>query len=518
MAAVPSPRGAESAKESSYVRGGNSFSLQARNFKTMMEMPESKKSSPKMARDSEFETLRETIMKRDDSRRNILDVAQPPALRKGYSSDDDDDAYDEVYGIRSLQISKSLRGQLYRALEHRCFTFVVLSAIGLHALFMGVELELTLNSNPTQATEKLLFGIATTFELLFLFELLLRMAVYQLRFFRYGWHVFDFFIVSLSCVDNIMMLINTEQDSSLSIVLALRLLRIARLARMVKILRYFRELWMLIMGIFDAMKTLFWAWCLIILVIYVWAIFSTRMIGKPHVDDSEDIAFWFGSVPLSMFTLFMVVTLEGWPDVCRECMRYEGWSWIIFLTFIFITSFAIMNVVIAVVVESTLDKALNDDSAENQKKEKDKKAAIMKIYEVFRAADADGNGMLTREEFLNALKDNVVNQNLHEVGIDVRRAENLFDVLDLDESGLLDVREFVEGVLRARGPALSKDLLCIHCDLLRSKNSLYQGCYEFRNDLRRMTQATFSEAEGALSDVQTLKALCASKQLFPEIS
>lgn len=216
-----------------------------------------------------------------------------------------------------------------------------------------------------------------------------------------------------------------------------------------------------------------------------------------------------------MFTLFIVVTLEGWPDICREAMRYEGWAWIIFMFFIFATNFAVMNVVIAVVVENTLDKALSDDSAENLKKETERTNAIRKIYDVFRNADVDGDGELTRDEFLQGLKDPIINQNLHEVGIDVRRAENLFDVLDLDESGVLDVREFVEGVLRARGPAMSKDLMCIHCDLLRSKNSLKQGAYEFRKDLWRTGKAALSEAEGALTDLDSLKALCAAKKHMP---
>merc|ERR1719160_10606 len=101
-------------------------------------------------------------------------------------------------------------------------------------------------------------------------------------------------------------------------------------------------------------------------------------------------------------------------------MVYQSWTWFFFIIFLSITTFAIMNVVVAVMMK---------------KAEMEKQAAMAKIYNVFQTADADGNGKLTRQEFMDALTWEDVTLYLHEVGIDVRQAENLFDILDYDESG-----------------------------------------------------------------------------------
>jgi len=63
-----------------------------------------------------------------------------------------------------------------------------------------------------------------------------------------------------------------------------------------------------------------------------------------------------------------------------------------------------------------------------------------------------------------------VQEYLQSVGIDTRQAENLFDILDFDDTGSLDADEFMSGVLKARGPAKSKEVLAIQADLWRQES------------------------------------------------
>merc|ERR1712185_606238 len=102
------------------------------------------------------------------------------------------------------------------------------------------------------------------------------------------------------------------------------------------------------------------------------------------------------------------------------------------------------------------------------KAEEERKSAAIKIHEVFVAADHDGNGSLTKDEFIQALEREDVMMYLHEIGIDVRQAQNLFDVLDYDESGFLDAKEFLDGVMKARGEAKAKEILSVQCDVWRT--------------------------------------------------
>eukprot|EP00438_Fugacium_kawagutii_P033139 Skav227542 [mRNA] locus=scaffold2241:106692:111026:- [translate_table: standard] len=86
-------------------------------------------------------------------------------------------------------------------------------------------------------------------------------------------------------------------------------------------------------------------------------------------------------------------------------------------------------------------------------------------------ADKNGNGNLSKEEFEKAIYQKNLLGRLRSAGIDVESAAQLFDILDMDGSGTLDGNEFVEGVLRSRGPAQNKDLVGLRCDVWRANLS-----------------------------------------------
>merc|ERR1711959_392993 len=195
-----------------------------------------------------------------------------------------------------------------------------------------------------------------------------------------------------------------------------------------------------------------------------------------------------------MFTLFSVMTGENWAYVARESMKIEpGWTPYFYIVYIAITSFGIMNVVVAVIVENTLDQALHQKKDLNQKADEERQQATEKILNVFTAADQDGNGELTKGEFLAALERPNVISYLHEVGVDVRQAENLFDILDYDDSGALDASEFLEGVLKARGEAKAKDVLAVQCDMWRSEKKLMQDLRSLRHNVSNEYKALHEE-------------------------
>jgi len=228
------------------------------------------------------------------------------------------------------------------------------------------------------------------------------------------------------------------------------------------------------------------------------------MVGNPYEEEDEAIATYFGSVPKSMFTLFQVMTTEGWAEVARTAMIHEPWTWFFFLFYLSLTTFAILNVVVAVIVENTLDQALHQKDELMKKAESEKQAACGKIFEVFRAADTDGNGELTKQEFMEALSRKDVMRYLHDVGIDVRQAENLFDILDYDESGNLDAHEFVEGVMKARGEAKAKDVLAVQCDMWRSEQKMRKELTEFVDSIAVRTDTFDAQLDHAKETLETM--------------
>merc|ERR1719353_1096589 len=146
----------------------------------------------------------------------------------------------------------------------------------------------------------------------------------------------------------------------------LRSLRILRIVRFVKIFRYVKELWLLVNAFFVSSMTLFWVGVLLTLIVFVFGIFSARVIGdifpgeKAHFQVGE-----FDSLGESMYTLFVILTLEGWPDTIGEFSPYEHperWPYLIFfLLYIVVGHFLVMNLFVAVIVEHVTSSASTHD-------------------------------------------------------------------------------------------------------------------------------------------------------------
>jgi voltage-gated sodium channel len=68
----------------------------------------------------------------------------------------------------------------------------------------------------------------------------------------------------------------------------------------------------------------------------------------------------FGNIGRAMLTLFQLLTLEGWNEVLDTELEYSRWSWIYFVSFILVASFMVLNLVIAIVLNS-VEEAREDE-------------------------------------------------------------------------------------------------------------------------------------------------------------
>ncbi len=83
----------------------------------------------------------------------------------------------------------------------------------------------------------------------------------------------------------------------------------------------------------------------IMLLLFIFSDMGSKVFGEQHPEA-------FGSLGVSAFSLFAVMTLEGWPDLAREAMRTRPMAWSFFIVFIVLSSWAALNLVIGVVVDS----------------------------------------------------------------------------------------------------------------------------------------------------------------------
>ena len=168
---------------------------------------------------------------------------------------------------------------------------------------------------------------------IFAVEISLRIASYFPRpwnYFREGWNVFDFLAVSLAFVPGLQN--NTT------------ILRLARLARIVRVVHLLPDVRILITAVIRSLPP--------------------RLDGDP--DDADPLrlrdgrlaalrrraAEDWGNIGEAMLSLFVMLTLEDFPQYMDAGMEIHEWSWIFFVSFILVAAFVVINVFIGIVLNS----------------------------------------------------------------------------------------------------------------------------------------------------------------------
>ncbi len=224
-------------------------------------------------------------------------------------------------------IPLSLQTRLFTLRSNKIFELFVVSIILLSALVIGAKTY----SMPSQLITFIGF-LDLGITIFFLVEISIRFAgdPKKSRFFLNGWNVFDTIIVVVSLIP--------IEDSELALVG--RLIRIFRVLRMVSVVP---ELRILLNSLIKAMPQLGYVLMLMFIIFYIYAAVGTTFFS------TINSVLW-GDISISMLTLFRVMTFEDWTDVMYEVMEVYGYAWVFFLSFIFLTTFAFLNMVIGIVV------------------------------------------------------------------------------------------------------------------------------------------------------------------------
>lgn len=180
---------------------------------------------------------------------------------------------------------------------------------------------------------------------IFVIEILLKLYAYRLGFFKSGWNIFDFSIVAIALL---------PASGSLAILRSLRIFRSLRLIKNVPRLRFIVE------ALFHSLPSLLWIFVLLALVFYVFAVIGTKLFSTAFPE-------WFGNLGASLFSLFQIMTLEGWAEISRAVMSVYPLANIYFILFILLASYTTLNIFIAIVV-NTMSEVQQKTSAASVEK------------------------------------------------------------------------------------------------------------------------------------------------------
>eukprot|EP00929_Paragymnodinium_shiwhaense_P089468 TRINITY_DN49616_c0_g1_i1.p1 TRINITY_DN49616_c0_g1~~TRINITY_DN49616_c0_g1_i1.p1 ORF type:complete len:639 (-),score=178.81 TRINITY_DN49616_c0_g1_i1:139-2055(-) len=313
------------------------------------------------------------------------------------------------------------------------------------------------------------------FVLLFTGEMLPRwMAEGVWDFFRGDeacWNFLDAFVVGFSWIDIIFELFvaTDERDGVFTNVSALRLLRIVRIvriAKVIRVMRFFRELRMMIFSILGSVKSLVWV---VLVLAIIWVLFGimftsavTEYMVVPGMwldPKNQELIDYFGTLERSVISLFMAMSGGNDWAVYYFALSVLPVQYLVAFTFyITVTSFAIINIVTGVFVETAIEANARDRTIIVHEELESKKAFLSSLRSVFEEMDDDSTGCLSMEEFERRLDDERVQAYFNAMKLDVSDARTLFNLIDYDQSGEVGLDEFLEGCFKLQGESRSLDM------------------------------------------------------------
>ena len=212
-------------------------------------------------------------------------------------------------------------------IESKKFQNFIISLIILNGITLGLATSKSFMADYgsfIELLDKLIIAVFTV-------EIILRIFVHRLSFFKDPWSLFDFFVVAISLI---------PANGGLSI---LRVLRVLRLFRLLTVVPQMRTIIGALLGVIPGIASIS---MVLLLFFYVFAIMSTTLFA-------DTFPQWFGSLGESMYTLFQVMTLESWSmGIARPVMELHPYAWVFFIIYILIVTFVMINLFIGLIVDA----------------------------------------------------------------------------------------------------------------------------------------------------------------------
>jgi voltage-gated sodium channel len=235
-------------------------------------------------------------------------------------------SWESQVGESGTALSRARRA-VRAIVENRTFERAILAVICLNAVTLGLE------TSPAAmaAAGTLILLLDKAALAIFVVEIAMKLFAFGRGFFRNGWNLFDLAIVSIALLPS---------EGGLSVLRALRILRALRLVSGVESMRK------VVHGLLKAIPGMGSIIALLALVFYVCAVIATKLFN-------EAFPQWFGDLGSSAYSLFQIMTLESWSmGIVRPVMEVYPFAWVFFVTFILLTSFTVLNLFIAVIVNA----------------------------------------------------------------------------------------------------------------------------------------------------------------------
>jgi voltage-gated sodium channel len=252
---------------------------------------------------------------------------------------------------RNPEAPMTLRDKIAALLDTAFVRNGIIGVIVFNAILLGME-----TSRPIMAMAgDVIYALDRMCLAIFVIELSLKFYAQRLRFFRSGWNVFDFVIVGISLAPG---------AEAFTVLRALRILRLLRVISVTPSLRRVVE------GFLRALPGMGSVFLLMAMIFYIGSVMATKLFAASFPE-------WFGNLGRSAYSLFQIMTLESWSmGIVRPVMEIYTYAWVFFVPFIMMTTFAVVNLLVGLIVNSMQDA---HQAEGNQKTEAYRDAVLARL-------------------------------------------------------------------------------------------------------------------------------------------
>jgi len=278
-----------------------------------------------------------------------------------------------------------------------------------------------------------------------------------------------------------------------------RIIRILRICKMARIMKNLRELQKMAFALASSVQTLFWALVLLFFVMYSFAVWMCRGVTNFLRDNRNSVTDMtadtlendFGSLFQALYTLYLSITNGvAWGSIAKELMHADWTLLALFLLYLSISLYAITNIVLSVFVESAMQSIHRSRELLVEEKTKLKQMYVSHMIQIFRQIDKDDSGTISLSELGKFFDDD----NPHELKsyfealeLDSSDVDALFELLDVDESGAVDIEEFTHGCMQMKGTAKNYDIKILMHEILRIEQQLATFMSQVEHQLTLLT-------------------------------
>lgn len=379
---------------------------------------------------------------------------------------------------------------LKAAVKSPQFDYAVGILVLLNAAQMGVQANLQ-SSDLSRDFRQEFLPLQVGFCAIFVSEVLMRIAIYRLRYWRmpcWTWNVFDAVVTLLQLVETVVQLCAAgSTDSLMSSLGFLRFIRLARIIRLLRMVRLIPELKHMVYLISASLLSFFWTSMLLLLMIYCFAVYFTeaatdirqRLLATEDVRGVAAIDGYWGSIFKSVLSLFQAITGgEDW-NCLLEVLKDDSFvlNATIFCFYIAFATLVMLNLVTGFFVEG----------AQRIVKEEVDADVLRIARKLFRGPEEQGT-VLTWEEFVANVEDQQMDKLFKATDLTRKDALTVFRLLDLEDTGKLSAQDFLKGCLRLKGEARSADLTMLMHQFKLHENRSEQHQCELESSIRHIAE------------------------------